>query len=64
MKGEVEGLIELSPVISDYYLLLPLKSWDVAGACNHSALWVIARLLVKRFYSLDYPVDEGNEHKG
>ena len=64
MKGEVEGLIELSPVISDYYLLLPLKSWDVGGACNHSALWVIARLLVKHFYSLDYPVDEGNEDMG
>ena len=52
MAGEVEGLIGISPVISDYCLLFRLKSWGVRGACNHLALWVIAGLLVKRFIVL------------
>ena len=49
MMGEVEDLIGLCPVISDYCLLLQLKSWGMRGAYNHSALWVIAGLLVKHF---------------
>ena len=52
MAGEVEGLIGISPVTSDYCLLFWLKSWGVRRACNHLALWVIAGLLVKRFMVL------------
>ena len=52
MMGEVEDLIGLCPVISDYCLLLQLKSWGMRGAYNHSALWVIAGLLVKHFIVL------------
>ena len=52
MMEEVEDLIGLCPVISDYCLLLQLKSWGMRGAYNHSALWVIAGLLVKHFIVL------------
>ena len=50
MMGEVEGLIGLCLVISDYCLLLPLKSWGVRGAYIHS--WFNAGLLVKHFIVL------------
>ena len=52
MTREVEGVIGLCSVISDYCLLLQLKSWGVRGVYNHSALWVIAGLLVKYFIVL------------
>ena len=50
--GEVERLIGLSSVISDYCLLFQVKSWVVRGVCNHSALWVIVGLLTKHFIVL------------
>ena len=46
----MEGLIGLCLVISDYCLLLPLKSWGVRGAYIHS--WFNAGLLVKHFIVL------------
>ena len=48
----MEDLIGLCTVISDYCLLLQLKSWGMRGAYNHSAPWVLAGLLVTRFIVL------------
>ena len=50
--GEVECLIELCSMISDYRLLFQLKFWVGRGAYNHSALWVTVGLLVKHFMVL------------
>ena len=50
--GEVERLIGLCSVISDYRLLFQLKFWFGRGAYNHSALWVIFGLLMKHFMVL------------
>ena len=52
MMGKVEDLIGLCTVISDYCLLLQLKSWDMRGAYNHSAPWVLAGQLVTCFIVL------------
>ena len=46
------------------YLLLRLKSRSVRVASHHPAFMGNCRTITHTFYSLIYPVDEGNENVG
>ena len=48
----------------NFCLLLQLEPWGVRGASHQPAVMSDRRTIIHTFYSLIYPVDEGNEDVG